>query len=89
MTAHKAVVIECDGCGTTALSETLIIKDMIHMAGRPVHVSDARHLAALKGWRLTASGKDLCPMCQSVKRAPAKLPGLLFHIPHPHWGRSH
>jgi hypothetical protein len=86
MTVHKVVILECESCGTTALPETLIVKDLIHlMTGPPSGVTDARHMAALKGWRHTASGKDLCPPCQSAKRAPAKTVGLLAHIPHPRW----
>jgi hypothetical protein len=85
MTVHKIVILECNGCGTTALPPGMIINDLVHLAvPAPSGTTDARHDAGAKGWRHTASGKDLCPNCQSEKRRPpAKL---LDRIPHPHWG---
>jgi hypothetical protein len=89
MTAHKIVIIECDKCGTTALPETMIVKDVIHIeGGAPDGVVDARHLAARKGWIHGANGNDLCPACGPATRAPVKSGGLLAHLPHPRFHRS-
>jgi len=85
MTAHKIVIIECDSCGVTALPEMMIVLDLIHSSA-PDSVVDARHLAAVEGWRHTRSGADLCPACQTAKRAPAKSGGLMSHLPH--WGHG-
>ena len=87
MTAHKVIIIECDGCGTTTPPETMIVKDVIHSSA-PDAVVDARHLAAVKGWTHGANGHDLCPACGPVVRAPVKSGGLMSHIPHPHWGHG-
>lgn len=89
MTAHKVVIIECDGCGTTALAPGMIIADLIHLAvPAPDGVVDARHSAAAKGWTHGANGNDLCSNC-----GPARPSGtaakLLAHVPHPSfrgWG---
>jgi hypothetical protein len=87
MTARKVVIMICNGCEALALPPGLILVDLVHLeTPAPDSVVDARHAAARKGWRHTASGKDLCPACQSSKRSPAKSGGLLSHIPHPHWG---
>lgn len=88
MTAVKVVIMKCDGCGSTTPPESLIITDLLHLeTPAPDSVTDARHGAARKGWRHTKSGRDLCPDCQSARRAPvSKYAGLLSHIPHPHWG---
>lgn len=89
MTAIKVVILKCNVCGSTTPPESLIIDDLLHLQdGPPDSVTDARHLAARKGWRHTKSGADLCPACQSAKRAPVKSGGLLSHIPHPHWGHE-
>jgi hypothetical protein len=82
MTAHKVVILECDDCGTTAVPETTIAKDLIHMMVKLAHAGDARQHAHAKGWVHTAMGKDLCGNCRTSPGAPAKI-----HIPNPfHWG---
>jgi hypothetical protein len=86
MTAHKVVIMECDGCGTTALPETMILADLIHIeGGAPAAVTDARHHAARKNWRHTKLGKDLCPACQTSRPPSDPNGGLLSHIPLFHW----
>ncbi len=87
MTAHKVVIIECNECGTTALPENMIVKDVIHIVGVPDHVVGARHHAAAKRWLHSANGKDLCPACRTTPGAPDKA-HLLSRIPHPHWGHE-
>lgn len=87
MTVRKVIVLKCEGCGTTALPPRILLIDLMNLeTPAPSSVTEARHAAAVKGWRHTASGKDLCPACQTEKRRPAKTGGLLSHIPHPHWG---
>jgi len=80
MSATKVSILECDGCGKLALNETMPIADLVHMVAKPSHVGEARTLAAAKGWRHTGSGRDLCPDCQSAKRAPHKI-----HLGLPHF----
>lgn len=82
MTAHKIVILECNGCGTTALPPNMIINDLVHLAvPAPSGVTDARSHATSKGWTHTASGKDLCANCGPVRPHRGKL---LNHLPH--WG---
>jgi hypothetical protein len=84
MTAHRTVVLECDGCGATSPTETLCVSDLIHLEQPIISVSDARQVARAKGWRHTALGKDLCPLCQTTPPTPVKrhlhTPHSLFHI---------
>ena len=84
MSAHKVVIITCDGCGTTALSETLIISDLVHLKDPIISVADARQQAHAKGWTHTVRGKDLCQNCQPGPSAPrkhhVKSPHTLWHI---------
>lgn len=84
MTIHKVAVIECDGCGATALPETMAVADLIRMVDRPSHAGDARQHAHAKGWSHGANGKDLCSNCRPTPTAPAKI-----HIPHPFHGWGH
>lgn len=87
MAVHKVTIISCNRCGTTALTPTLIILDLVNMVHKaPEGVVDARHRAAAKGWWHTAGGEDLCPEHAPSPRPKAKL---LSKIPHPHlrhWG---
>lgn len=88
MTAHKVVIIECDGCGTTALAPGMTLRDLVHMViPAPSGVVDARHTAGAKGWSHGANGKDLCPNCGPSKPEGVRAK-LLTKIPHPHlhWG---
>lgn len=74
MTAHKAVILECDTCGALALPETMILLDLIHVVGRPTHSGDARSSAHRRGWTHTVRGKDLCRNCKSDPRShPSKM----------------
>lgn len=82
MTVHKISIVECDGCGTTALSPTMILLDLIHVVGRPAHAGEARSAAHAKRWIHTAKGKDLCGNCRPVPGAAPKV-----HTLNPfHWG---
>lgn len=83
MTAHKVIILECDGCGDRIPESD----ELIFPGSHPDSVVGARHGAGIRGWRHTASGKDLCPVCQTAKRSPVKSGGLLSKIPHPHWHR--
>lgn len=86
MTAHKVVIMKCDGCGTTALPPGMILSDLVHMAvPAPDGVVEARRDARLRGWIHGANGKDLCSTCRGTD-APPPVKRLLDHIPHPHWG---
>jgi hypothetical protein len=85
MTAHKIVILECDECGATALPETMIVLDLIHMVGPPAHAGEARQGAHAKGWTHSVTGKDLCKNCGPVRPTVGKLLG---HLPHPHWGHE-
>jgi hypothetical protein len=82
MTAHKVVILECDGCGTTAISEEVTAKDLINMMIKLSHAGDARQHAHAKGWAHTAMGKDLCSNCRSAPGAPAKAHA---RSPHSSW----
>lgn len=77
MTAHKAVILRCDGCGELALSPTMVIRDLIHLVTPVVSVADARSRAGRKGWLYTKLGKDLCDTCRP---APRPHPGKLHSI---------
>lgn len=89
MSTQKVIVIKCDGCGYPALSHSMSLRDLLHLATpAPSTVTEARAHAATKGWRHTSAGNDYCPDCQGEKRPPLKR-HLLDHIPHPHlphWG---
>jgi hypothetical protein len=84
MTVQKIYILICNGC-RQVIPSGLDTDDLVTMEDKPDSITFVRTLAASLGWRHTASGKDLCPACQEIKRTPAK-PGLLSHIPHPHWG---
>lgn len=79
MSTTKIIVISCNHCGVTALPETLIIKDAVHLA-RPVDsVVEARRQAYEKGWVHDKLGRDICPGC---RKFPAPKPKI--RIPHRH-----
>jgi hypothetical protein len=91
MATHKVIFVRCDGCGTSSLPTHLIIIDLLNLSvPAPDSVTSARSHAAAKGWRHTASGKDLCANCAPGKPTGKSTgTGLLSHIPHPHfhgWG---
>jgi len=63
----KIVVITCNGCGTTALPETLSISDAVHLEHPVDSVVDARRHAHGKGWVHDKLGRDICPDCRTFK----------------------
>jgi len=86
MTAHKVVILKCDGCGITALAPGMTLRDLVHLVvPAPSGVVDARYDARLKGWVHAANGNDRCPNCRGSENPPP-VKKLLRHIPHPHWG---
>jgi len=74
MTAHKVVIIECDGCGVTALPAGMNLDSLVHLAvPAPSGVVDARHDASAKGWTHGANGKDMCSNCGPARPTTGKL----------------
>jgi hypothetical protein len=87
MTAHKTVILVCDGCGSLALSSpTMAILDLINLMHPITSVAEAREHARAKLWRLDKRGRDLCPNCQGDHRPPT--PGK-FHVITDHFHRRH
>lgn len=84
MTAKKIVLIRCDRCGTTSLSPTMILSDVVHMLRPHTAVTEARAYAHEKGWVHDKHGRDLCPGCRSTP-APER-PARVWSSPR-HWGR--
>jgi hypothetical protein len=73
MTAHKAVILECNVCEDLAIDNAMTMDDLVHEAEPVTTAHDARQAAHAKGWRHDKLGRDLCPNCQTVPRSPSKL----------------
>lgn len=81
MSTTKIVVVSCNLCSATALPETLIVKDAIHLEHPVDTVPEARRQAHVKGWVHDKLGRDICPACRTF---PTQRRGKI-HIPHPNW----